>query len=321
MRYAPQMHRRDLLRTAAALGLGLLTPAAMASDSANSSQGSGDSSGASGDSSAGSGDSSAGSGESSRNSSNSSNSGEGSGEPVAESSGEAGVLLLSTTVVALGMSLTAGVIVLIIVLVKNGKRRRKEEAELLRGSLLGARRDLGGVLALASASPSALDLLVAEAVDGEGEALDALARATGLGRARVADAVVRVWAPVTTEVEATRFALRLLDELAPELTPAPDAVAGWLDQLAHERGLPTPGEGPAHSQLAVWMGVGDHDLAPIVRASLPTRQAIHGDPLGVADRLADQVAAAFPTEVRARLAALEARVRHIDEGLGAGILG
>lgn len=320
LRYAARMDRREFLGAGAVFGLVLLSRPAWGNDSANSSQGSGDSSAGSGDSSRASGNSSAGSGDSTHNSANSSNSGDSSAESSGEAANGAGIALLSTTVVALGMSLTAGAIVLIVVLVKNGRRKRRESQELLRSALLGVRHDLGAVLALASASPSALDGLVAEAAAGEGEALDTLARATGLARRRVADAVLGVWTPVRTELDAARFALRLLDDLAPDLEPHPDPVAGWLDQLGHEARLPTPITAPAHLQLATWMGVEGGDLAPVVRATVGGRRDAHADPLGEADRLADAIAAAYPAQVQARLAALEARVRDIDAGLGAGLL-
>jgi len=249
------------------------------------------------------------------------------GATAEASAGSTQATLVASTV-ALGVVVLGGVISLVVFLsIRSARRRREGElvmlspAEaLLRTGVQVARLDLGRLLGLYAESPAALATLAAEAKEGAGDAIDDVARAAQLPPARVASAVLTAWAPVRTQVDASRFAVRLVAELAPDLEARDDDAAWWLDALLREAHA---GEsaGSAHGRLFGWMGVDAPVGVPVVRETLGplARADVYAAPLDVADRLARALYAASPDGIDARLQAMKERVYAIDAELGAGI--
>lgn len=236
--------------------------------------------------------------------------------------------LLIASAVALGVVVLGGVISLVVYLsIRSARRRRAEESvvlspaeALLRTGVQVARQDLGRLVGLYAESPAALATLAAEAEEGGGDTIDDLARAAQLPPPRVAAAVLAAWAPVRSQVDASRFAVRLVARLAPDLEARDEDAAWWLDALLREVHAGEPA-GSAHRRLFGWMGVDAAVGVPVVAETLSplARADLYAAPLDVADRLARALYAASPDPIDARLQAMKERVYAIDAELGAGI--
>jgi preprotein translocase subunit SecG len=247
---------------------------------------------------------------------------------------------LSTTTVVATLATTAGIIVLIVLLVK--KKKRQEAAEqkrkknnkkrqggadlgpdhmgraLVYGEILGAQRDLGMTLNLLARSPSSLDRLEAEALDGHGPLLHSLASALQQPAAAVAEgfrAALSAEGPPVDQAGTNRLVVRILDEAVEDFDLDPVVASDLLWRLERERAHPDyPAVAPLHQRLAlaldvpvasVALAVGDtFDLAAAAAVNGSVRASLADAPLDTLDRLADRIEAVESERVAARYAQL-----------------
>jgi hypothetical protein len=195
------------------------------------------------------------------------------------------------------------------------ERDRREDAEaLLRSGLIRAHGALGARIAVLASSPAALDRLVADAARGSGEELAALARDARVPADRVASAVLAAWRPIRSNEDCARVLLRMLADLAPDVTPDPDFTADVLERLRLETAQGRA-DGRAIRGFSAWMGVpraGAARVVATVLAPVAGRPALHASPLGWSDSLADALADGYPAAIDARAAELDAEARRID---------
>lgn len=225
----------------------------------------------------------------------------------------------TSTVLTVGTTVVGIVLLIKLATDVDGGTPEGRTRALLDGGLLNRRGDLGMELGLLVDSPAAFHQISDEVAAGGGPGLDALVQATGLPHATVARAWTTTSAalpPATDADAATRFVVRFLATLAPELQVQPEHATALLDELRRERLRPDfPADAPAHLWLARWLGVPEHAVADATAelgAAGLADGAAHARLRAEHDRLLDaiaaRVAATHHAEVEQRIAALAAEV-------------
>ena len=181
-----------------------------------------------------------------------------------------------TTLLYTGLTLTTvvGVTVLIVIVTKmlidasndnnSSNQAGAKTKALMDAGLLAARGDLGLELGLIVESPAAFDQLDDEFERGDGPAVQALVRATGIPADTLRahwDAATEARGPVESEADATRLVVDLLVRMAPDLAGSEAQTAAWLWQLARESaGATDPASPHARAWAARWLGVPEESV-------------------------------------------------------------